>query len=113
MPNGDPRDGFFYPTLKLMIDSYSLGKPRDAKRRSSRRIFLSYPHTRENPSLGITICHDSASLVMPNGDPRDGFFYPTLKLMIDSYSLGKPRDAKRRSSRRIFLSYPHTRDRSL
>ena len=25
-----------------------------------------------------------ASLVMPNGDPRDIFFYPTLTLMIDS-----------------------------
>ena len=24
MPNGDPRDGFFYPTLTLMIDSYIL-----------------------------------------------------------------------------------------
>ena len=24
MPNGDPRDGFFYPTLTLMIDSYML-----------------------------------------------------------------------------------------
>ena len=22
MPNGDPRDGFFYPTLTFMIDSY-------------------------------------------------------------------------------------------
>ena len=22
MPNGDPRDGFFYPTLTIMIDSY-------------------------------------------------------------------------------------------
>ena len=22
MPNGDPRDGFFYPTLTLMMDSY-------------------------------------------------------------------------------------------
>ena len=22
MPNGDPRDGFFYPTVKLMIDPY-------------------------------------------------------------------------------------------
>ena len=29
----------------------------------------------------------SASLVMPIGDPRDGFFYPTLSLMIDSYPL--------------------------
>ena len=33
--------------------------------------------------------------------------------MIDSYSLGKPRDAKRRSSERIFLSYPHTHHRLL
>ena len=24
MPNGDPRDGFFYPTLTLMMDSYIL-----------------------------------------------------------------------------------------
>ena len=24
MPNGDPRDGYFYPTLTLMIDSYSM-----------------------------------------------------------------------------------------
>ena len=23
MPNGDPRDGFFYPTIKIMIDSYN------------------------------------------------------------------------------------------
>ena len=27
-----------------------------------------------------------ASLVMPIGDPRDGFLYPTLTLMMDSYS---------------------------
>ena len=40
---------------------------------------------KENPSLGITICHHSASLEVPNGDPRDGFFYPTLRLTIDSY----------------------------
>ena len=41
----------------------------------------------ENPSLGITVCHHSAILVMPNGDPRDGFFYPTLRHMINSYTL--------------------------
>ena len=40
---------------------------------------------KKNLSLGITICHHSASLVMPNGDPRDVFLYPTLKLIIDSY----------------------------
>ena len=26
MPKGDPWDGFFYPTLTLMIDSYSIIK---------------------------------------------------------------------------------------
>ena len=41
----------------------------------------------KNPSLGITVCHHSASLVMPIRDPRDRFFYPTLTLMIDSYIL--------------------------
>ena len=35
--------------------------------------------------LRITVCHHLASLVMPNGDPQDRFFYPTLTLMIDSY----------------------------
>ena len=25
MPYGDPRDGFFYPTLTLMIDFYIMG----------------------------------------------------------------------------------------
>ena len=30
-------------------------------------------------------CHHSASLVMPNGDLRDGLFYLTLTLMICSF----------------------------
>ena len=34
-----------------------------------------------------TVCHPSASLVMPNGDPLDGFFYITLTLVMDSYIL--------------------------
>ena len=33
----------------------------------------------------INICPHSASLLMPIGDPLDGFFY--LTLMIDSYSI--------------------------
>ena len=41
----------------------------------------------ENPSLGITVFHHLASHVMPKGDPWDGFFYPTLTLMIDSYTI--------------------------
>ena len=36
----------------------------------------------KNLSLGITVCHHSASLVMPNGNPLDGCFHPILKLMI-------------------------------
>ena len=36
----------------------------------------------KNPSLTISVCHPSASLVMPIGDPRDEFYYPTLTLMI-------------------------------
>ena len=31
--------------------------------------------------------YSNSSLVMPIGDPRDGFFYPTLILMNDSYIL--------------------------
>ena len=33
----------------------------------------------------ISLDHRLSSLVMLNGDPRDGFSYPTLTLMIDSY----------------------------
>ena len=33
-----------------------------------------------NLSLMITICHHSASFVMPNSDPQGGFFYLTLTL---------------------------------
>ena len=39
----------------------------------------------KNPSVAITVCHHSASLAIPNHDPQEGFFYPTLILMIDSY----------------------------
>ena len=46
----------------------------------------SFPKSQIKSLLGITVCHHSASLVMPNGDPQGGFFYPTLTLMIDSYS---------------------------
>ena len=31
--------------------------------------------------------HSSASLVIPIGDPWDGFFYPTLTLRIDTIIL--------------------------
>ena len=34
----------------------------------------------ENPSIGIPICHHSAGLVMPIGDPRDRFSIPPSNL---------------------------------
>ena len=42
---------------------------------------------KKNPSLWITNCQHSARLVIPNGDLRDGYFYPILTLMIDSFIL--------------------------
>ena len=41
----------------------------------------------KNPSLAIIVCHHSACLMMPNGDPRDKFFFPTLTFITDSYRL--------------------------
>ena len=36
----------------------------------------------KNPSLTITVCHQTASVVMPIGDLRDGSFYPILTLEV-------------------------------
>ena len=38
---------------------------------------------KKNLSIAITVCHHLASLIMPIGEPQDGFFY--LSLMIDSF----------------------------
>ena len=40
----------------------------------------------KNLSLGITVRHHSASLVMPISDPRDRFFYPHHTPMKDTYN---------------------------
>ena len=37
------------------------------------------------PSIGITVRHHSASLVMPNNYPRDGIFNPLFTNIKDSY----------------------------
>ena len=39
----------------------------------------------KNSPLMITICHHSASLMMPNGDHQGLFFYPILRLTMSSY----------------------------
>ena len=38
----------------------------------------------KNSSLGITVRHRGASLVMPISDPRDRFFYPDQTTVIDT-----------------------------
>ena len=50
-------------------------------------LILTGLHTIENLSLGITVRHHSASLVMPISDPRDRFFYPHHTPMKDTYFL--------------------------
>ena len=41
----------------------------------------------ENLTLVITVCHHSASFVIPIDDPHDRFFYPTLTLIMNYYNL--------------------------
>ena len=54
---------------------------------ASKESIIRVREGKKNLSLVITTCHHSASLLMPIGDPQDGFFYPTrtLSLMMDSY----------------------------
>ena len=52
-----------------------------------KRIHYSCEVMIETSVPRITICHHSASLVMPNGDPLDEYFCPTITLMMDSYIL--------------------------
>ena len=67
--------------------------------------------------IAITVCHHPTSLVVPFGDPQDGFFYPILTLMMDSYKLtqglefykglGKPRPWLKSPSPRRDISILH------
>ena len=54
---------------------------------SKKKIHYSSEGRIENYVPRDHVCHHSASLMMPNGDPRDAFFYPTLTLMVESYIL--------------------------
>ena len=69
----------------------------------------------KNPSLGITVCHHSASLVMPNGDPQDRCFSPTLTLMVDSYNLERHPQGNSNQTRliRLILRYNTKSTRAL
>ena len=108
--NVDPWDGFFHPTLTLIIDYYitycchvdvsvlflilimlTVGLQWVNEADLSHTHFdFKEPIIRlrvgkKNLSLRIAVCHHSASLVVVNVDPWDGFFYPTLALIIDYY----------------------------
>ena len=58
----------------------------EQKKESISRVMVGW----KNPSLVITIWHHSPSLVMSIGNPRDGYFYHTLTLLMDSYILRAP-----------------------
>ena len=54
--------------------------------------------------------------MMPNGDPLDGFFYPTLTLMMDSYNISHIplpahwKDKKRTAARQSHAGRTSIRD---
>ena len=61
-------------TSSCEINKYINTNSGEQEKESTFRVRVG----QKNPSLGITVCQHSASLVMPNGDPREGFCYPTL-----------------------------------
>ena len=69
----------------------NIGITRSRMRWCVRKKYLTWVKTKGASkkclSLAITDCQHSASLVMPIGDPRDRFFYPSLILMMDTYYL--------------------------
>ena len=79
----------FFPILNEVFSREQRKKKHysceDGIEKSVTRI-TEWHHKAKNPSLAITVFHHSASPVMPIGDARDGFFYPTLTLMMDSYN---------------------------
>ena len=48
----------------------NLKKHGEQENESIIRVIIGW----KTPYLETTVCHHSASLVMPNGDPRDGFY---------------------------------------
>ena len=70
---------------RLLEDYYKLIKKTNGEQEKESIICVRVGL--KNMTLGITVCHHSAGLMMPNNDPRDRFFYPSLTLMMDSYNL--------------------------
>ena len=57
MPNGDPRDGFFFPTLTLMMDSYILVFRFQSAFRPADWKYQSQPETwnRLSTDVGVNV----------------------------------------------------------
>ena len=56
------------------------------------------------PSLGITVRHHSAGLMMPNSYPRDGIFNHHLTIIKDSYILLATSDVQMMSETKLYFS---------
>ena len=65
------------PAMTIAVD---LGRKAT---KQTNKLFT--PHTNLEFVSTQYLCYHSASLVMPNNDPLDRFFYPTLTLMMDLY----------------------------
>ena len=76
---------FFQYKMRYLEASKKKNQKKKKKRKERKIIHLSCEDGIEQSSLVNTVCHHSAGLVMPIGDPRDGVFYPSLALMMDSY----------------------------
>ena len=76
MPNSDPRDRFFYPTLTLIIDSYNpaitIQQAQDREREEDEEEFI-YPY-----NLG---CWENLKQVFTwSGQPKsDGYTWDVLE----------------------------------
>ena len=82
MPISDPRDGFFYPILTLMIHSYIIPilKRMAILFKEIKRIYPECEGRIEKTVPRITVWHQETCRVMTNGDPDGRIFlsYPRL-----------------------------------
>ena len=72
-----------YFSVKLI--TYRLKYNRRRKSMQEKESIMVVRSELKVPSLGITVRHHLASLVMPNSYPRDGIFNQHLTTIKDSY----------------------------
>ena len=81
--------GFLNLSRNSLMEKSATLKIKCGKLKVCKKKYLSWVYgvDRTNPSLGITVLHHSASLVMPISDRRDRFFYPHHTPMKDTHNL--------------------------